>query len=134
VVGFRFFVLWLKCLQLRYGCIFKKIILFLFFLLQLNIFLMFSDHFEVLMSKIIFKNKKILFYICFGMKNTLKNNRYHTPKHTTSMLVVDSSPPNTTLGLDATASNPTLGLGTSVSNPMLDLDASTPNLTSVFLI
>jgi uncharacterized RDD family membrane protein YckC len=38
----------------------KKIEIFLFFLLQINIFLIFSDHFDVLVSKIIFKNKKIL--------------------------------------------------------------------------
>ena len=38
---------------------------------------MFSDHFDVLMLKIIFKNKKIIL-MCFRMKSTLKNNHYHT--------------------------------------------------------
>jgi len=36
---------------------------------------MFSDHFDVLMSKIIFLKKNIIL-ICFKMKNTLKSNRY----------------------------------------------------------
>ena len=33
------------------------------------------------MSKIIFKNKKNIILIYFKIKNILKNNYYHTPKH-----------------------------------------------------
>jgi len=40
---------------------------------------MFSYHFDVLMSKIIFKKNIIL--MCFGIKNTLKSNCYYTSKH-----------------------------------------------------
>jgi len=42
-------------------------------------FLMFSDYFDVLMSKIIFLKNIIL--MCFKIKNILKKNRYHTFKH-----------------------------------------------------
>jgi hypothetical protein len=42
---------------------------------------MFSYHFDMLISKIIFKNKKNIILMYFGMKSTLKNNRYHTSKH-----------------------------------------------------
>jgi len=38
--------------------ILKNFEIFLFFLLQINIFLVFLDHFDALISKIIFKNKK----------------------------------------------------------------------------
>ena len=44
-------------------------------------FLMFSDYFDMLMSKKILKIKKNIILMCFGMKNTLKSNHYHTPKH-----------------------------------------------------
>jgi len=43
-------------------------------------FLVFSNHFDVLMSKIIFKKKKII-GMYFSTKNYLKSNRNHTPKH-----------------------------------------------------
>jgi hypothetical protein len=47
----------MSCLFLCFKNVFEKIKYFLFFsLLQINIFLVFSDHFDVLMSKIIFKN------------------------------------------------------------------------------
>jgi hypothetical protein len=38
-----------------------KIKIFIYFLLQINFFIVFSNHFDMLMLKIIFKNKKILF-------------------------------------------------------------------------
>jgi hypothetical protein len=41
---------------------------------------MFSNHFNMLISKIIFLIKNIIL-IYFKIKNTLKNNRYHTFKH-----------------------------------------------------
>jgi hypothetical protein len=40
----------------------------------------FSDHFDALISKMIFKNKKNIILMHFQMKNTLKNNRNYTPK------------------------------------------------------
>jgi hypothetical protein len=47
-----------------YFCILKvfffKINFYLFFLLEINIYLVFSNHFDTLVSKIIFKNKKII--------------------------------------------------------------------------
>ena len=42
---------------------------------------MFSNHFNVLMSKIIFLKNKIIILMYFRMKNTLKTNSYHTLKH-----------------------------------------------------
>jgi hypothetical protein len=50
----------------------KKIEIFLFFLLQINIFLVFSDYFDVLVSKIICKNKKIYYFNIFSSKKYLK--------------------------------------------------------------
>jgi hypothetical protein len=48
---------------------------------------MFSDCFDMLISEIILKNKKnILMY--FQVKNTLKNNRYHTPKHIFHRIII----------------------------------------------
>jgi hypothetical protein len=41
----------------------------------------FIDHFDVMMLKIILKNKKYIILIYFKVKNTLKNNRNHTFKH-----------------------------------------------------
>jgi hypothetical protein len=38
---------------------------------------MFSDHFDVLMLKIIFLKKNIIILMYFGMKNILKSNRNH---------------------------------------------------------
>jgi len=38
---------------------------------------MFSDHFDVLMLKIIFFKKNIIILMYFGMKNILKSNRNH---------------------------------------------------------
>jgi hypothetical protein len=60
----------------------KKFKFFLFFsLLQINIFLVFLDYFDALISKMIFKKiKKNIILIYFLKKNTLKNNRNHTPK------------------------------------------------------
>jgi len=40
------------------------------------------DRFDVLMSKIIFKKWKNIIDIHFNMKSYLKNNHYHTTKHT----------------------------------------------------
>jgi len=42
-------------------------------------FLVFSDHFDTLISKIIFLKKIILMY--FREKNTLKNNYNHTLRY-----------------------------------------------------
>jgi hypothetical protein len=42
---------------------------------------MFLDHFDALISKIIFKNKKNIILIYFRVKSTLKNNRNHISKH-----------------------------------------------------
>ena len=42
---------------------------------------MFLDHYDVLISKIIFKNKKNIILICFGIKSSLKNNHCHISKH-----------------------------------------------------
>jgi hypothetical protein len=39
------------------------------------------DRFDALISKIIFKNKKNIILMHFDIKNTLKNNCNHTPKH-----------------------------------------------------
>jgi hypothetical protein len=44
-------------------------------------FLIFSDNFDVLILKIIFKNKKNIILIYFEIKNTLKNNRYYIFKY-----------------------------------------------------
>jgi hypothetical protein len=46
-------------------------------------FLVFLDHFDVLILKIIFLNKKIIL-IYFKIKNILKNNYYYTPNTTKS--------------------------------------------------
>jgi len=43
---------------------------------------MFFDCFNVLMLKIIFKNKKYIILMYFRAKNTLKINCYHTAKQT----------------------------------------------------
>jgi hypothetical protein len=58
---------------------FKKKLNFLYFFLcfKLNFILVFSDHFDVMISKIIF-----FILIHFWVKNILKNNHNHTPKHT----------------------------------------------------
>jgi hypothetical protein len=40
--------------------------------------LVFSDHFDVLMSKIILKKQKNIMLMYFQVKNTLKSNRNHT--------------------------------------------------------
>jgi len=48
---------------------------------------MFLDCFDMLMSEMILKNKKnILIY--FQVKITLKNNRYHTPKHLFHRIII----------------------------------------------
>jgi len=39
---------------------------------------MFLDYFDVLISNIIFKNKKNIILIYFKIKNIFKNNYYHT--------------------------------------------------------
>ena len=44
-------------------------------------FLMFLDYFDVLISNIIFKNKKNIILIYFKIKNIFKNNYYHTLEH-----------------------------------------------------
>jgi len=49
----------------------------IFFLLQINFFLMFLDRFDLPMSKI----KKYIYFHVFLSKNTLKNNHYYNAKH-----------------------------------------------------
>jgi hypothetical protein len=76
------FVQW--CLSLIFFL--KKIFLkdfksFLFYLFQNNIFLVFSNHFNMLILKIIFKNKKNIILILFWIKIILKNNRNYILKH-----------------------------------------------------
>ena len=44
-------------------------------------FLVFSNYFDVLISKIIFKKSKNIIDMYFITKNYLKNNRNHTDKH-----------------------------------------------------
>jgi len=43
----------------------KKFEIFLFFLFKINNFLVFLDHFDTLILKIIFKNKKIYYFNVF---------------------------------------------------------------------
>jgi hypothetical protein len=50
-------------------------------------FIVFSNHFDALMSKIIFKNKKNIILMHFGMKNSLKNNNKHPRKRFWSSIV-----------------------------------------------
>jgi len=45
------------------------------------IFLAFSDRFDVLISKLIFKNKNKYYFDIFSSKKYFKNNRYHNHKH-----------------------------------------------------
>jgi hypothetical protein len=63
IPGFKMLIYnWIfSCLFLYFKINFKKINFFYFFLYSKLIFCLFSDHFNVLISKIIFKNKKILF-------------------------------------------------------------------------
>ena len=66
-----------SCSFLHFKNVFLKIKIFLFFyLLQINIFLVFLNHFDVLISKIIFFKKIIDMF--FSMKSYLKSNRDHT--------------------------------------------------------
>jgi hypothetical protein len=66
----------------------KKFENFLFFsLLQINIFLVFSDYFDALISKIILKNNNnIIILMHFQVKNTMKSNRNHVLKHKPNIL------------------------------------------------
>jgi hypothetical protein len=52
--------------------------------LKIN-FLCVLDHIDMLISKIISKNKKNIILMDFSMKNTLKSNRNHTPKQAASL-------------------------------------------------
>jgi len=65
------------CLFLCFKSVFKKNNFFIFSLLQINIFL-FSDHFDALILKLIFKKLKKIILMHFQIKNTLKNNHNHT--------------------------------------------------------
>jgi hypothetical protein len=51
-------------------------------------FFIFSNYFDVLVSKIIFFLKKNIILIYFKIKITLKNNNYHTFKKKTSKLQI----------------------------------------------
>jgi hypothetical protein len=42
---------------------------------------MFSNHFDADVKNNFKKIKKNIILMCFGMKNTLKSNGYHTLKH-----------------------------------------------------
>ena len=55
-------------------------IFFIFFCYFKNRRLVFLDHFDVLMSKMIFKKWKNIILIYFGTKSTLKSYRNRTPK------------------------------------------------------
>ena len=46
----------------------------------MNMFLVFLNYFDVLISKIIFKKLKNIIGMYFGKKSYLKNNRNHTAK------------------------------------------------------
>jgi hypothetical protein len=49
-------------------------------------FLIFSNNFDVLISKIIFKNKKNIILMCFEIKYTLKNNHYYIFKYSFKLI------------------------------------------------
>jgi uncharacterized membrane protein YczE len=68
----------------------NKIKYYFFSLLQINIFLVFLDHFDVLMSKYFFFKKNIIL-IHLRVKSTLKSNRNYTPKHALLLIL----PPTT---------------------------------------
>ena len=55
---------------------FSEILIFL----KKKLFFYVFEHFKMLILKINFK-KKIIILINFQKKNTIKNNRYHYPKH-----------------------------------------------------
>ena len=80
-----------KFLWRRAACLlshFKNIFLkFFVFLLQTNIFLVFLNYFNMLISKIFFKKLKIYILIHFWIKNTLKNNCYYTFKYPTVIII-----------------------------------------------
>jgi hypothetical protein len=73
-------------LRCSLSTVFLKKKLNFFYLLQINIFLVFLDYFDTLISKIILKNKKNIILIYFRVKNTLKNNHNYTP-NTLSFIV-----------------------------------------------
>jgi len=51
---------------------------------------MFSNHFDMMISKIIFKKYKIIIDIFFWVKNTLKNNHNHTLKYPLKQKLYDA--------------------------------------------
>jgi len=57
-----------------YGKILKK---FIFYLLQFNIFLVFLDHFDMQISKIILKNKKNIILMYLNKKHFKKQPQQH---------------------------------------------------------
>ena len=59
----------------------KKFNFFYFFLLQINIFLVFLDHFDVLMPIIIFFKKKYYFDIFPSEKHSKKQPQPHSRTH-----------------------------------------------------
>jgi len=68
------------CLVLRLNLLFTEF-QFYFFFAKIECGLYFLDRFDVLMSKMIFKNWKNIISIYFGTKSYLKSNHYHTAKH-----------------------------------------------------
>jgi len=67
------FIIKLVCLYVLKTFLKKINFYFIFFIL--NLFLVFSDHFDMLILKIIFLNKINIIFIHLQIKNTLKNNR-----------------------------------------------------------
>jgi len=59
---------------------------FNFFFVKNNIFYI-LNHFNVLILKIVLKNKKNIILIHFNTKNILKNNYKHLPKHTFMVII-----------------------------------------------
>jgi hypothetical protein len=56
---------------------FSEILIFL----KKKLFFYVFEHFKMLILKINFKKLKNIILINFQKKNTIKNNRYHYPKH-----------------------------------------------------
>ena len=62
-------------------CVWYKFDFFLFFFVKIEFDLYFLNHFNVLISKIIFKKWKNIIDMYFSTKSYLKSNHYHTAKH-----------------------------------------------------
>jgi hypothetical protein len=60
------------------------------FLLKFNFFLYILDYFDILILKIIFKNKKNIILIYFKIKNILKSNSNHISKQPESSVLLSA--------------------------------------------